>query len=48
MLFRSSYDLGDETEGLSLFYELAAKIGRIPAAPPLRFLEIGREGTVVK
>jgi len=36
-----SYDLGEEAEGLSLFYELAAKIGRIPAAPPLRFLEIG-------
>ena len=37
-----SYDLGDEAEGLSMFYRLAAKIGRIPAAPPLRFLEIGR------
>jgi len=34
-----SYDLRKETEGLSLFYELAAKIGRIPATPPLRFLE---------
>jgi len=43
-----SYDLGAETEGLSLFYELAANIGRIPAAPPLRFLEIGRETAVVK
>lgn len=43
-----SYDLGEEAEGLSLFYELAAKIGRIPAAPPLRFLEIGRETDVVK
>ena len=28
--------------------ELAAKIGRIPAAPPLRFLEIGRDIPVVK
>jgi len=37
-----SYDLGSEADGLSLFYEMAAKIGRIPAAPPLRFLEIGR------
>jgi len=37
-----------EAEGLSLFYELAAKIGRIPAAPPLRFLEIGRPVAVVK
>lgn len=36
-----SYDLGKESEGLSLFYELAAKIGRIAAAPPLRFLETG-------
>jgi len=43
-----SYDLGKETEGLSLFYELAAKIGRIPAAPPLRFLEIGQGAIVVK
>jgi chorismate dehydratase len=43
-----SYDLGEEAEGLSLFYELAAKIGRIPAAPPLRFLEIGRGTDVVK
>jgi chorismate dehydratase len=43
-----SYDLGKEAEGLSLFYELAAKIGRIPAAPPLRFLEIGRGIPMVK
>jgi len=43
-----SYDLGVETEGLSLFYELAAKIGRIPAPPPLRFLELGRDAAVVK
>jgi len=44
-----SYDLGEETAGLSLFYELAARIGRIPAAPPLRFLEIGRrDAPVVK
>jgi chorismate dehydratase len=43
-----SYDLGEEAEGLSLFYELAVKIGRIPMAPPLRFLEIGQETVVVK
>jgi len=43
-----SYDLGAEAEGLSLFYDLAAKIGRIPAAPPLRFLEIARHAAVVK
>ncbi|GAB4234996.1 MAG: menaquinone biosynthesis protein [Deltaproteobacteria bacterium] len=34
-----SYDLDEEAEGLSLFYEMAARIGRIPAAPPLRFLD---------
>jgi chorismate dehydratase len=34
-----SYDLNSaEQEGLSLFYALAAKAGRIPAAPGLRFL----------
>lgn len=38
-----SYDLGEEAEGLALFYSLAAKIGRIPSAPPLRFLQIDRE-----
>ncbi|KRT76584.1 MAG: futalosine synthase [Armatimonadetes bacterium CSP1-3] len=43
-----SYDLEEEAEGLSLFYRLAAKIGRIPAAPPLRFLEIGGGSAVVK
>jgi len=43
-----SYDLGAEAEGLSLFYDLAAKIGRIPAAPPLRFIEIARHAAVVK
>jgi chorismate dehydratase len=35
-----SYDLDEEAEGLALFYRLAAKYGRIPSAPPLRFLEI--------
>ncbi|HEY7586358.1 MAG TPA: menaquinone biosynthesis protein [Candidatus Deferrimicrobiaceae bacterium] len=35
-----SYDLEEELEGLALFYRLAKKIGRIPAAPPLRFLEL--------
>jgi chorismate dehydratase len=43
-----SYDLGEEAEGLSLFYGLAAKIGRIAAAPPLRFLEIRPGIPVVK
>jgi chorismate dehydratase len=43
-----SYDLGEEAEGLSLFYELAAKIGRIAAVPPLRFLEIHPGIPVVK
>ena len=43
-----SYDLGEEAEGLSLFYELAAKIGRIVAVPPLRFLEIRPGIPVVK
>jgi chorismate dehydratase len=36
-----SYDLDEEAEGLALFFRLAEKIGRIPAAPPLRFLETG-------
>ncbi|MEW6720693.1 MAG: menaquinone biosynthesis protein [Thermodesulfobacteriota bacterium] len=36
-----SYDLDEETEGLSLFFRLAAKYGRIPFAPSLRFLEPG-------
>jgi hypothetical protein len=35
-----SYDLEEESEGLALFYRLAKKIGRIPAAPPLRFLDL--------
>ncbi len=39
-----SYDLGEEAKGLALFYEFAAKIGRIPAAPPLRFLDTGCRG----
>jgi len=43
-----SYDLDEEAEGLTLFYGLAAKIGRIPAAPPLRFLETGQGTAVVK
>lgn len=34
-----SYDLDEEAEGLELFFRMAEKIGRIPAAPPLRFLE---------
>ncbi|MGE5188935.1 MAG: menaquinone biosynthetic enzyme MqnA/MqnD family protein [Gemmatimonadota bacterium] len=37
-----SYDLGPAEEGLRLFFRLAAKIGRIPAAPPLRFLDLHR------
>jgi chorismate dehydratase len=43
-----SYDLDEEQEGLALFYRLAAKIGRIGAAPPLRFLEIAAGRTVVR
>jgi chorismate dehydratase len=36
-----TYDLGaSEREGLSLFYALAAKAGRIPAAPVLNFLPL--------
>ncbi len=35
-----SYDLSEEREGLLLFYRLARKVGRIPAAPPLRFLDL--------
>ena len=37
-----SYDLSEEIEGLERFFQLAAKIGRIPAAPPLRFLDLSR------
>ena len=33
-----SYDLSEEIEGLERFFRLAAKIGRIPVAPPLQFL----------
>lgn len=36
-----SWDLSSEIEGLERFFRLAAKIGRIPAAPPLRFLDLG-------
>jgi chorismate dehydratase len=43
-----SYDLDEEAEGLSLFYEMAARIGRIPAAPPLRFLEPAAGSGMVK
>lgn len=35
-----SYDLGEETAGLETFFRLAGKIGRIPAVPPLRFLDL--------
>ena len=35
-----SYELAAGEEGLRLFFRLAAKIGRIPAAPPLRFLDL--------
>jgi chorismate dehydratase len=35
-----SYDLDREMEGLVRFFRLAAKLGRIPAAPPLEFLEV--------
>ena len=43
-----SYDLDEESEGLALFFRLAEKIGRIPSAPPLRFLGIQSRGPVVK
>jgi len=43
-----SYDLSDEAEGLSLFFRMAEKIGRIPSAPPLRFLETVPGTPVVK
>jgi chorismate dehydratase len=42
-----SYDLSEEAEGLSLFFRLAEKIGRIPSSPPLRFLETASGGPVV-
>ncbi len=35
-----SYDLSTEIEGLERFFRLAVKIGRIPVAPPLRFLDL--------
>ncbi len=35
-----SYDLDGEQEGLRLFFRLAARIGRVPAAPSLRFLDL--------
>jgi chorismate dehydratase len=35
-----SYDLSAEIEGLERFFRLAVKIGRIPAVPPLRFLDL--------
>jgi len=35
-----SYDLTAEIEGLERFFRLAVKIGRIRAAPPLRFLDL--------
>jgi chorismate dehydratase len=35
-----SYDLSGEIEGLERFFRLSAKIGRIPSAPPLRFLDL--------
>lgn len=35
-----SYDLAGEIEGLEHFFQLAAKIGRLPRAPALRFLDL--------
>ena len=35
-----SYDLAGEIEGLERFFLFAAKIGRIPAPPPLRSLDL--------
>jgi chorismate dehydratase len=43
-----SYDLEEEAEGLALFFRLAEKYGRIPSAPPLRFLEIVPNEAMVK
>ncbi len=43
-----SYDLGRETEGLTLFFRLAAKIGAIPGAPALRFLGLSGGSPVVE
>jgi chorismate dehydratase len=43
-----SYDLDREREGLLAFYRLARKIGRIPSVPPLRFLDLGGEGSVLR
>lgn len=34
-----SYELDEEAAGLALFYRMAERIGRIPAAPPLQFLD---------
>jgi len=34
-----SYDLDRELEGLSLFFRLAHRIGRIPEVPPIEFLD---------
>lgn len=35
-----SYELGEEKEGLRLFFRLAAGLGRVPAAPALEFLDL--------
>lgn len=35
-----SYDLGREADGLRLFFRLARRIGRIPAVPRIRFLDL--------
>lgn len=43
-----SYDLGRETEGLTLFFRMAARIGAIPEAPRLRFLEVPGISPVVE
>lgn len=43
-----SYDLDRELEGLSLFFRLAKRIGRIPDVPPLDFLDLSPPAAMVQ
>lgn len=43
-----SYGLDRELEGLSLFFRLANRIGRIPDVPPLDFLDLTHPDTMVQ
>lgn len=43
-----SYDLELELEGLSLFFRLAKRIGRIPEVPPLDFLDLSPPTAMVQ